>query len=181
MPADTVAKLVYEWTQPDRPPRPEWRLPANTTLIVDEAGMLGTNDLHRLTLLAETQHWRLVPVGDPRQLQAVGRGGMFNELVTASSRTHQLETVHRFNHPWEAAASLRLRSGDPSVLDTYEAKGRIIPGTLEHHLTGITRVYSDSRATGHSLAITTTTNEHVLLVNKAIQQHLIRTGGSTRR
>jgi conjugative relaxase-like TrwC/TraI family protein len=176
MRADTIAKLVYEWTQPDRPARPEWRLPANTTLIVDEAGMLGTNDLHRLTLLAETQQWRLVLVGDPRQLQAVGRGGMFNELVTASSRTHQLETIHRFNHPWEAAASLRLRSGDPSVLDAYEAKGRIIPGTLEHHLTGITRMYSDSRATGHSLAITTTTNEHVLLINQTIQKHLISVG-----
>ncbi len=176
MTADTVAKLVYEWTQPDRPARPEWRLPANTTLIVDEAGMLGTNDLHLLTHLAETQRWRLVLVGDPRQLQAVGRGGMFNELVTGSSRTHQLETIHRFNYPWEAAASLRLRSGDPSVLDAYEAKGRIIPGTLDHHLNAITRMYSDSRATGHSLAITTTTNEHVLLVNRAIQQHLIRTG-----
>ena len=176
MTADTVAKLVYEWTQPDRPPRPAWRLPANTTLIVDEAGMLGTNDLHRLTLLAEAQLWRLVLVGDPRQLQAVGRGGMFNELVAGSSRTHQLETIHRFNYPWEAAASLRLRSGDPSVLDAYEAKGRIIPGTLDHHLNAITRMYSDSRATGQSLAITTTTNEHVLLVNKAIQQHLIRTG-----
>ena len=175
MPADTVAKLVYEWTQPDRPPRPEWRLPTNTTLIVDEAGMLGTNDLHRLTLLADTQRWRLVLVGDPRQLQSVGRGGMFNELTT-SGRIHQLETIHRFNHPWEAAASLALRDGDPAVLDTYQAKGRIIPGSLDQHLAAITRMYSDSRATGHSLAITTTTNEHVLLVNNAIQQHLIRAG-----
>ena len=72
---------------------------------------------------------RLVLVGDPRQLQAVGRGGMFNELVAGSSRTHQLETIHRFNYPWEAAASLRLRSCDPSVLEVYEAKGRIIPGS----------------------------------------------------
>ena len=137
--------------------------------------MLGTNDLHRLTVLAETQRWRLVLVGDPRQLQAVGRGGMFGELAT-NSRTHQLETIHRFNHPWEAAASLRLRSGDPTVLDAYEAKGRIVPGSLDHHLKAITRIYADSLATGHSLAVTTTTNEHVLLVNRAIQQHLIRTG-----
>ena len=175
MPADTVAKLVYEWTQPDRPPRPEWRLPADTTLIVDEAGMLGTGDLHKLTLLAETRRWRLVLVGDPRQLQAVGRGGMFNELAI-NSRTHQLETIHRFNHPWEAAASRKLRAGDPSVLDVYEAKGRIVPGSLEQHLTAITRLYSDSLATGHTLAITTTTNDHVVLVNQAIQQHLITNG-----
>ena len=137
--------------------------------------MLGTNDLDRLMLLAETQRWRLVLVGDPRQLQAVGRGGMFNELITGG-RVHQLETIHRFNHPWEAAASLALRDGDPAMLDTYEVKGRIIPGSLDQHLAAITRMYSDSRATGHSLAITTTTNEHVLLVNHAIQNHLIHTG-----
>ena len=175
MPADTVAKLVYEWTQPDRPPRPGWQLPAETTLIVDEAGMLGTGDLHRLTVLAETQRWRLILVGDPRQLQAVGRGGMFNELAT-NSRTHQLETIHRFNQPWEAAASLQLRAGDPSVLDVYEARNRIVPGSLDQHLDTITRLYSDSLTTGHTMAITTTTNDHVRLVNQAIQQQLIGRG-----
>jgi conjugative relaxase-like TrwC/TraI family protein len=175
MTADTVAKLVYEWTQPGRPARPEWRLPAETTLIVDEAGMLGTNDLHHLTMLAETQRWRLILVGDPRQLQAVGRGGMFNELAN-NSHTHQLDTIHRFNHPWEAAASLQLRQGDQSVLDVYEAQGRIIPGSLDQHLDAITRLYGDAQATGHTMAITTTTNEHVVLVNAAIQKHLIARG-----
>jgi hypothetical protein len=27
MAADTIAKLVHEWNQPDRPPDPEWQLP----------------------------------------------------------------------------------------------------------------------------------------------------------
>ena len=56
--------------------RPEWRLAAETTLIVD--------------LCRDARH-------------------------------------QGFNHPWEAAASLKLRAGDDSVLDVYEAKGRIIP------------------------------------------------------
>ena len=45
------------------------------TLIVDEASMLGTSSLARLVGLAQQERWRLVLVGDPRQLQAVGRGG----------------------------------------------------------------------------------------------------------
>ena len=37
MQADTVAKLLHEWTRPDGP-RAQWRLPAGTTVVVDEAG-----------------------------------------------------------------------------------------------------------------------------------------------
>ena len=54
MRADTIAKLVHEWNRPDRPPDPEWQLPAGTTLVVDEAGMIGTPHLHRLTQLADS-------------------------------------------------------------------------------------------------------------------------------
>ena len=129
--ADTVAKLLHEWARPDGPD-PLWRLPG-ATIVVDEAGMLNTADLHRLTHLADRQDWRLVLVGDPRQLQAVGRGGMFNELCT-TGRVIELERIHRFTNPWEAAASLKLRHGDPRALDAYEAHGRIIPGTLAEHL-----------------------------------------------
>ena len=60
--------------------------------------MLGTHDLHRLMELARQNTWRLVLVGDPHQLQAVGRGGMFTELCT-SGQTIELEQIHRFSHP----------------------------------------------------------------------------------
>ena len=94
--------------------------------------MLSTSDLHRLTQLATTQHWRLALVGDQRQLQAVGRGGMFAELCT-TSRAIELERIHRFTNEWEAAASLQLRHGDLRALDAYEAHDRIIPGTIDEH------------------------------------------------
>ena len=54
--------------------------PIGTTVVVDEASMVGTSSLHQLIRLAEHLDWRLVLVGDPRQLQAVGRGGLFAEL-----------------------------------------------------------------------------------------------------
>ena len=53
--ADTVAKLLYEWDRPDRAPGDRWRLPAGTTVVVDEAGMIGTPALHQLVVLAERQ------------------------------------------------------------------------------------------------------------------------------
>ena len=89
--------------------------------------MLSTPALHQLVSLAEANQWRLVLVGDHRQLQAVGRGGLFAELC-ANGQVDHLEHLHRFTHDWEAAAPLQLRSGDPRALDAYEAHDRIIPG-----------------------------------------------------
>jgi hypothetical protein len=170
MACDTVAKLLHEWNRSDRPPDPAWRLPVGTTLIVDEAGMLATGDLCHLTLLADQQHWRLVLVGDPRQLQAVTRGGMFAELC-ATGHTVELDTVHRFRHDWEAAASLKLRHGDPAGLAAYLAHDRIIAAPLAEHLEHIARLWAEHHAEGRYTAITTTTNDHVHAINNAIQQH----------
>jgi ATP-dependent exoDNAse (exonuclease V) alpha subunit len=126
MTCDTVAKLLHEWLRPDRPAEPPWRLPPGTTVIVDEAGMLATADLHQLTVLADAHRWRLALVGDPHQLHSVARGGMFAELC-ATGRPIELDTIHRFHNDWEAAASLQLRHGDPAGLEPYVDHDRILP------------------------------------------------------
>ncbi len=136
--SDTLAKLLHEWHHPDRPPLDRYRLAPGTTVIVDEAGTIGTSTVHQLVRLAHAEHWRVVLVGDPRQLQAVGRGGLFNELC-ATGRVHELARIHRFTHPWEAAASLQLRACDPVAIDAYEAHGRIVAGPLADQLDRIAR------------------------------------------
>ncbi|MBA3288251.1 MAG: relaxase domain-containing protein [Acidimicrobiia bacterium] len=166
--SDTVAKLLYEWDRPDRPAGDRWRLPVAATVIVDEAGMIGTPALYRLVGLAHQQGWRLALVGDHRQLQAVGRGGLFHELVT-STRVEMLEEIHRFSAPWEAAASLRLRAGDLRGLDAYEANGRIIAGTLDDHLTRIAGAWIERHDAGETTAMVASSNDHVDAINAAVQ------------
>ena len=168
MRADTIAKLVHEWNQPDRPPDPEWQLPPGTTLIVDEAGMIGTPHLHRLTQLADQHHWRLALVGDPHQLQAVGLGGMFTELC-ATGRTIELEHVHRFIEPWEAEASLLLRHGNPKALDLYQEHDRIRAGTLAEHLDYFARTWITNHHRGETTAVMASTNQHVDAINQRVQ------------
>lgn len=168
MPCDTVAKLLHEWTRPDRPPEQRWNLPAGCTLIVDEAGMLGTGNLDQLIELADQNRWRVALVGDPKQLQAVGRGGMFNELCS-TGRTIQLEHVHRFREPWEAHASLLLRNGDPGALDIYQAHDRIRAGTLEEHLDYFASEWLQHHNAGETTAVMASTNDQVDLINTHIQ------------
>ena len=165
--SDTIAKLLYEWDRPDGP-RPEHRLPAGTTVVVDETGMVGTNTLDRLVDLARSQQWRLVLVGDPRQLQAVGRGGMFDELCRAG-RTHHLQYIHRFTHRWEADATLALRTGRPEALDAYFNHRRVRPGDLESQRGWIADAWVRHDADGKTVAVTAETNANVDALNRAIQ------------
>ena len=98
-------------------------------IIVDEASMLSTADLDRLTHYVATHRAKLVLVGDPGQIGAVNApGGMFEHLtVKLGGQVIELAELHRFTHKWEAAATLRLRAGDAGVLDTYAERGRVHP------------------------------------------------------
>ncbi|MGE0306549.1 MAG: MobF family relaxase [Acidimicrobiia bacterium] len=173
--ADTLAKLLHEWERDDRPPLDRYRLPAGATVIVDEAGMVGTGALARLVTLAEQCDWRLALIGDHRQLQAVGRGGLFHELCVAG-RSIELTRIHRFVEPWEAAASLQLRHGDPRGLTAYFDHDRVIADTFDNHLTRIAGLWLDTAARHRTAAITTSTNEHVDAINTAVQMARINAG-----
>jgi conjugative relaxase-like TrwC/TraI family protein len=175
MVADTVAKLLHEWSRPDRPPEWFWQLGEQTTVVVDEAGMLSNPELHRLVTLARQHDWRLVLVGDPRQLQAVGRGGLFDELC-CNGRVEALEQIHRFTHSWEAEASLLLRLGDPRALDAYQARGRIRAGTFDEHLAWIGQRWIHNYHQGLTTALVASTNEHVDTLNAAVQTGRITAG-----
>lgn len=174
-PADTVAKLIHEWTRPDRPPNRTWNLPTGSTLMIDEAGMLNTGDLHTITRLADTNNWRVVLLGDPHQLHAVGRGGMFDELC-AAGRVNELTHIHRFTEWWEPSASLALRRGDPRAIASYALHDRVAGGTIEQHLTTITNRWMAATADGQTVAVTATTNDHVDLINRTVQRRRLESG-----
>jgi type II secretory pathway predicted ATPase ExeA len=171
---DTVAKVLFDWHQPDGLGGP-LAMPAGGTLIVDEAGMLSTPNLHDLIRLVEDRQWRLVLVGDPRQLQAVGRGGLFGELC-ANGRVDVLEQLHRFSERWEAAASLQLRVGDGRALDAYEHHGRIRPGAFDEHVAVMARAWLDGEAAGERVALVAASNDHVAVINRAVQQARLAAG-----
>jgi conjugative relaxase-like TrwC/TraI family protein len=167
MPPDTLAKLLHEWRAGD--PSPAYRLPRGSTVVLDEAGMTGTGALDRLVGLAVSQGWRLVLVGDPRQLQAVGRGGMFDELCR-SFRTHELAMIHRFRCEWERAASLQLRSGSPKALDAYFDHDRVFDGSFEDLVAVAATRWIEETSHGRSVAVVAETNAHVDQLNLAIQR-----------
>jgi AAA domain len=70
VPADTVAKLLFEHDRPGAG-NDGWRLRRGEVVVVDEASMVASRDLARLAQLAHRAEAKLVLVGDYAQLGAV--------------------------------------------------------------------------------------------------------------
>ncbi len=126
--AETLAKWLHQQARLAQLPAQEqaaWTPTAQTVLVVDEASMASTFDLHTLTQIARHARAKIVLVGDPAQIGAINAPGGLIAALAARGHGIELDQVHRFHHQWEAAASLRLRDGDRSVIDVYAAAGRL--------------------------------------------------------
>ena len=166
--ATTLAKLLHEYGRGDGP-QPEWRLERGTTVILDEAGMASTDDLACLVALADRHDWRLVCVGDPAQLPAVGRGGMFAHWCSVLPARH-LGEVRRFAEPWQAEASLLLREGDPAAAALYAQHGRLHAVHPALVADRVARQYERQVAGGVIVAITTASTGTARAINIEIQR-----------
>jgi conjugative relaxase-like TrwC/TraI family protein len=172
--ADTLDKLLVEHTL-DRPPQHGYDLPAGTTVLVDEAGMVSTRRLAELAAVADSRGWRVVLAGDPLQFSAVGRGGMFGHLVDTCGAI-ELDRVHRFAHEWERDASLRLRRGDLSVVDTYDEHGRIHGLRPDRAERAVVKAWAEHRANGETVAMLAPGNDTVVRLNQLAQHHRFTIG-----
>jgi conjugative relaxase-like TrwC/TraI family protein len=172
--ADTLDKLLIEHRL-HRPPDHRYNLPIGATVIVDEAGMMPTTKLAELADLADLKGWRIALVGDPLQFSAVGRGGMFGLLVDTFGAI-ELDRVHRFDNEWEREASLRLRRGDVTVAEVYEAHGRLHSGTLNQMERASVAAWWERRQAGSKGLLMSPTNEATERLNQRCQQTRIKSG-----
>jgi ATP-dependent exoDNAse (exonuclease V) alpha subunit len=101
------------------------RVGPDTTIILDEAGMVDHKRLDALTDLVERSGAKLIAVGDGKQLPSIGPGGMFDR-ITGHAPTVELETIHRTTDPEEQRAWQALRAGEPErAMAHYKAQGRL--------------------------------------------------------
>ena len=95
------------------------------SLVVDEAGMVGTRTIAKLVDLPSGPGAKLMLVGDPRQLPEIEAGGAFGALASPPRR----HRAHREPAPadaWERLALDQLRRGDAvATLDATLAHERV--------------------------------------------------------
>ncbi|MBU8820679.1 relaxase domain-containing protein [Mycolicibacterium goodii] len=93
------------------------RLGPETLVVVDEAGMVGTQQLRELLGATAEASVKTVLVGDARQLEPVkARAGTFEQLCTDLPWAQHLSEVWRMRDPDERAASLAVRHGGAAAV-----------------------------------------------------------------
>jgi DNA primase catalytic core len=142
-----------------------------TLVVVDEASMCSTHDLAALGRLVVAAGAKVVLVGDPAQLDAIDAGGILGWLDRQGKTAH-LSSLFRFDAPWEASASLRLRDGDATVLypdndgpHTYADAGRIHDGDSDAMLDAAYDAVRTAQRAGRTAVLVAATNDHVSDLN----------------
>ena len=99
-----------------------------TTIIIDECSMADNDKLSRALEHAEKAGCRVVLVGDHRQLQAIGQGGLFHELYLRARPEQKaaLTEIIRQSELWAREAVKQIGRGEPAeALRAYERAGRL--------------------------------------------------------
>lgn len=154
-----------------------WALRPGQLVIVDEASMAATKDLHRIATHAHRVGAKVLLVGDWAQLSPVQAGGAFKLLADdRGADTPTLHQVKRFAHDWEADATLRLRRGEPSVAATYLRHGRVQAGGREDLLDLLFDAWRTDTKAGHRSLMLAADTQTVTSLNTRARDHRIATG-----
>src|SRR5215218_2813272 len=116
-------------------------LPRHCLVVVDEAGMADTRTLTQLLWQAEHAHAKLVLVGDPSQLPAVGPGGLYAAIVERKGAIELTEN-RRQHDELERRALALLRGGQSrDYLAHAAARGRL--GVADNRTEAKARLLAD--------------------------------------
>ena len=150
-------------------------LDAEATVIHDEAALASTRELHQLLGAVEASGARLIMVGDPRQSQPVGAGGIWLYLEDAATRHRarvELTRNVRALDPEDRREQQRFRNGQyEQAVRGYADRDRVHIHT-DHGLAedaGLEGAHADRQAGRRTLVITQTSNEHLDELNARAQ------------
>lgn len=143
---DTLAKLITELGS-DHTELID-RIGPATLMLVDEAGMAGTEDLDKAISFARTRGASVRLIGDDQQLAAVQAGGVLRDIAHAHGAL-RLADLMRFDDPAEGAATLALRDGLPEALGYYLDHQRTHVGDLATLTEDVFQAWQSDRNEGY--------------------------------
>lgn len=176
--AVNAAKLIFEHTKraPHRRGERWWQdtyaIRPGALVILDEAGMASRQTIDALAAICAQTDAKLLLVGDPEQLPSPDAGGTF-ELIADQVGAPVLSQVRRFRHPWERAASLRLRAGDVTVLAEYDRRARITGGSAAEAEDAAFAAATADRARGLDVYLLADTNDVAARLARRVRDQLV--------
>jgi conjugative relaxase-like TrwC/TraI family protein len=175
MAADTVAKYLHE--QQHWPVDPAYRLRRGGVLIVDEASMLATGDLHAITREVAAVGGKLLLVGDPAQITAIDAAGGMLPALAERLGAPSPAVVHRIQRVWERFASLQLRVGNPACIPDYLDHDRVhpVPSDADPYDT-VLADYRRLSTRGGRVLLLARTHDDVTELNARARHHALSIG-----
>ncbi|SES41121.1 Ti-type conjugative transfer relaxase TraA [Rhizobium sp. NFR03] len=152
-------------------------------LVIDEAGMIASEQMARFLKIAEEAQAKIVLVGDAMQLQPIQAGAAFRAVAARVGHT-ELSGVHRQREDWAREATRAFARGDVECgLAHYSEQGHLIEtDTRENAVARIVADWSsawdeakakaareDRPPTGDALLVLAHTNDEVKALNAAIR------------
>lgn len=155
-------------------------------ILVDEAGMVGTQHWLRLLEHTTAAGAKTVLVGDAHQLEPVkARGGMFAQLCDELPWTQKLSEVWRQRDPAERAASLALRDGGPApvrrAVGWYRHHGRLHCGDVVTMASDALEAHQKDVAAGKDVLLIADTVEICDALNRRIHDRTVAERTATGR
>ncbi|UWU32232.1 Ti-type conjugative transfer relaxase TraA (plasmid) [Rhizobium sp. WSM1274] len=154
-------------------------------LVIDEAGMVSSQQMARVLKIAEEAGTKVVLVGDAMQLQPIQAGAAFR-AITERIGFAELAGVRRQREPWAREASRLFARGEVEKgLDAYAQQGHLVEAATRDEIIG--RIVSDwtdarralvretaegantTRLRGDELLVLAHTNQDVKRLNEALR------------
>ncbi len=148
-----------------------------TVVVVDEAAMVGTGDLHQLLRATTAAGTKTVLVGDATSLLVKARGGMFAQLCADLPWTQELSEVWRIRDSDERIASLALRDGNKAqvarAIDWYRSHDRLHCGDAVTMAHDALNAYQADRSKGYDALLICDTKEMARALNVRLHHQRI--------
>ena len=169
--ATTVAGLLRDLD------RGEVNLSPRSVLLVDEAGMVGSEHLARLIGHTDDAKAKLVLVGDPEQLGPIEAGGLFSAIGDRTDPVHLYEVI-RHNHELDREAAKRIREGEGrEALSLYRSAERVtVAPDAEQRRVAMVEDWWRSYAKGEDALMVAKRNVEVERLNAAARE-LVKSEG----
>ena len=169
--ATTVAGLLRDLD------RGEINLSSRSVLLVDEAGMVGSEHLARVIGHADEAGAKLVLVGDPEQLGPIEAGGLFSAIAERTEPVH-LHEVIRHNHELDRDAAKLIRDGaGREALSLYRSAERVtVAESAEQRRVAMVEDWWRSYSQGEDALMVAKRNVEVERLNAAARE-LVKSEG----
>lgn len=154
-------------------------IPKNITLVIDEAGMIGTKKWNQLMSLAEEHNWNVIAVGDPKQIASVNVGMPIKDILDSdygASISMELSNIQR-----QKTAELQSVAQSAAKLAVDEVFKKLqdfnIIQVKENDNDVLESIAADFLADTHTSKIMIAqTNEQCFKLNEMVRKHYKEAG-----